>query len=50
MILFADSIKSKFKNVDFYGFNFCQDNFDTYATHYFNDRNADEAKKTFKHT
>ena len=34
-----------FNNVDFYGFSFCQDKFDTYATHYFNDRTEAEAKR-----
>lgn len=30
-------------NVDFYGFSFCQDMPDRYATHYFNDRTKEEA-------
>lgn len=30
-------------NVDFYGFSFCQDMPDCYATHYFNDRTKEEA-------
>ena len=34
-----------FKNVDFYGFSFCQDIPDKYATHYFNDRSDEEAKR-----
>ena len=30
-------------NVDFYGFSFCQDMPDRYATHYFNDRTKEES-------
>ncbi len=33
-----------FKNIDFYGFNFCKDNYDTYTTHYFKSRNKDYEK------
>ncbi len=36
---------NSFKNVDFYGFSFCQDIPDKYATHYFNDRSDKEAKR-----
>jgi len=35
---------SNFKNIDFYGFNFCKDNYDTYTTHYFKSRNEDFEK------
>jgi hypothetical protein len=34
-----------FKNIDFYGFNFCQENTDIYATHYFKDRDYKETQK-----
>ena len=34
-----------FQNVDFYGFSFCQNVPDKYATHYFNDRSDEEAQR-----
>ena len=34
-IYYLSTILNDFKQVDFYGFNFCKDNFDNYATHYF---------------
>ena len=34
-----------FDNVNFYGFNYLQDNFDTFSVHYFNDRSIKKAEQ-----
>ena len=47
-LAFIWALFQKFGNVDnvnFYGFNFCQETLDTYSTHYFPDRDEEEMKR-----
>lgn len=44
LIYNLSKILKDFKNIDFYGFNFLQDNFDDICLHYFNDRNVESEK------